>query len=238
MQTHHTLSHSHKHTYTYASLIYYSFLWPKSVTSCVTESSYAHIQQCIHRDTHTQHRYMYHVPFQQRGRVNRVFLYDKTASLLIVPFWSWKDNVWMDVKLSFTRAPGSHHRPSTGRKSQPCWTYNLTRRNQQTSPEGFGSRSGELHTATKSCNPEVLMYRGVFLCGCNCVWYWAYVELPGFPGAADWLERQTPGLQPLGLAAEHSFSEYWCSTNGRAITRFQIYIRACTTPGQVRLKMG
>lgn len=154
-KTSHTLTHTH------ASLIYYSFLWPKSVTSCVTESSYTHIQQCIHRDTHTQHRYMYHVPFQQRGRVNGVFFYDETASLLIVPFWSWNHNVWMDVKLSSRSAPGSHHRPSMGRKSQPCWTYNLTSMNLQTSPEGFGSRSVELHTATKSCSPEVLMYRGV-----------------------------------------------------------------------------
>lgn len=208
MQTHHTLSHSHKHTHTYASLIYYSFLWPKSVTSCVTERSYTHIQQCIHRDTHTQHRYMYHVPFQQRGRVNGVFLYDGTTSLLIVPFWSWNHNVWMDVKLSSRRAPREPSQTLHGKEKPTLLDVQLNKY-QQTSPEGFGvGGTPHSHQGLQSLSPYVPggFFADVIVCGIGHMWSFRaslvlLIDSSGRRwGCSRWAWQQSTAFQGTGVA--------------------------------------
>lgn len=87
------------HTHTYASLIYYS-LWPKSVRSCATESSWAFTRQRMHRRSRQTRR----APFQQCGRVNGAFAYDRDGIISHCPIWKRDGDVWLVVKLSCRRA--------------------------------------------------------------------------------------------------------------------------------------
>ncbi len=101
----------------------------------------------------------------------------RTVSLFIVPFWSRNHNVWTDVKFSCSSAQGSHHRSFAGMKSKPGQPQILTRRKQHTSLEGFSSKSGERHTATKPSRFQVRMLWGrvcscvyVIVCGLGHMW--------------------------------------------------------------------
>lgn len=135
-------------THTYASLICYSLLWPKSVTSCATS--------CAHSAAHAQKDARAHgtdkcVASRQNGAAGWTapLSVTKTAPLLIVPFPSRGHGMRWDVLFCCGGAGGSPNRPSVERKPKPGPLYYLTRPNQQTCSEGFGSGRRKHHTAAK-----------------------------------------------------------------------------------------
>lgn len=87
----------------------------------------------------------------------------KTAPLLIVPFPSRGHGMRWDVLFCCGGAGGSPNRPSVERKPKPGLLYYLTRPNQQTRSEGFGSGKRKHHTAAKkqrsgSCVSDVYSF--------------------------------------------------------------------------------
>lgn len=109
----------------------------------------------------------------------------------------------MDV--SSCSAQGSHNQPSVQRKRKLARCKNLTRRNPQTSPEGFGSKAGEHRADMK---PSIC----TALCAAKRVGSYGYLKLVSFATAFDWPKVTRQRLQL------HNFSQHRLQSN----YRFQI----------------
>lgn len=132
-------------THQHESLIYYSLLWPKSVRSCVTEASHAHIFNVAHARTASNLRVC--------SRVNGTFISDWDNIVAHCP----------DITFSFRSAWGKCCIPSPPARSitKPGRLHYSTRKTS------LGDLAEGQGNTTQLAGPGSLCIRSVYVILCH-----------------------------------------------------------------------
>lgn len=172
-------------THQHASLIYYALLWPKSVRSCVTEASHAHLFSVAHARTASDSECA-------AGWTVLLFLTGTTSFLIVLTSHSLPE-----VHEEAVVFPILLQGVSPNLAGCIIQAERFNRQALGDLAEGQGDTTQPAGPAPRALGVFML------LCMCNSLSSWREARPAGVPGSSYWLKWQgMQWMQALGLAAE------------------------------------